>query len=206
MMIRRKLLPIVASLLGLGLVGLAAPEAHAGFVATLDGVSPAGGGKYLWKYNIDVDVNTTIQKGDYFTIYDVGSYIPNSATSPNGWVFSTTNVGVTPPKTTPIDNPALPNLTWTYTGDNSIVGPQLNLPDFTFLSMDSGKTLEDFGSKTHVTNTGRVVVNVTSIDVPVPSGGGTPQAPEPATLVMLGMGLPMLGAYRMMRRRKAAAC
>ena len=34
--------------------------------------------------------------GDFFTIYDFGSFIPGSASAPVGWTLSSSNVGVTP--------------------------------------------------------------------------------------------------------------
>lgn len=193
-------LPVVAVLVACTLAATVTPPARAGFVANLQSVTPKAG-NYVWMYNVDVDVNTTIKKGDFFTIYDFNGFIPGSNTQPANWAFASANLGQTAAKTLPQDDPTIPNLTWTYEGSTPITGPLLSLPFFTAMSKYQGQALHDFGSQTHRTDNGRPVVNVSPIEVAVPS----PQVPEPEALLLMGLGLPLVGAARLLRFRKNRA-
>ena len=65
-----------------------------------------------------------------------------------------------------------------------------------------------FTSRTHRESDNKTEDSITFADIPRPTtGGGEPppeDSPEPATLVLLGLGVPALGAVRLYRRKKAA--
>jgi hypothetical protein len=69
-------------------------------------------------------------------------------------------------------------------------------------SLYGNSTTSDFTSITHRQVDGRAEANITSTDVPVP-GDPPRDTPEPATLAMFGIGLPVLGMFRFLRRRFA---
>ncbi|CAN5597477.1 hypothetical protein BH20VER1_BH20VER1_10080 [soil metagenome] len=64
-----------------------------------------------------------VRTGNYFTIYDFAGFVPGSATQPAGWLFSSSLIGVTPPTVLPNDDPGIFNLTWTYVGTTTLIGP-----------------------------------------------------------------------------------
>jgi hypothetical protein len=64
----------------------------------------------------------------------------------------------------------------------------------------------DFTSSAHRQVDGRVEYNITTTDVPAPPDnpdGGVHQTPEPSTLALFGVGLPLAAVARRWRRRLA---
>jgi hypothetical protein len=185
-----------AALLGLG------TQAQAGLIPTNVSVTPDGS-NFRWTYAVVVTTDVHVHSGDFFTIYDFGGMVtgPGGSLSnvliPAGWSVSSAMVGATPTGTAPTDDPHIPNLTFTYNGPD-IVG-QTGLGNFMAISTFGDATTSAFTSITHRNVDGRSEANITSTDVPVPSNvAGTP---EPATLGMFGLGLPVLGLGRWLRRR-----
>jgi hypothetical protein len=166
-----------------GILGMAA--AHANVIPSFVSATP-GSTTTLWTYNINVTVDQEVHTGDFFTIYDFGSIVPFSNVQPAGWVFSTNLVGVTPPQTLPPDNPAIPNLTWTYTGSTALsggpIGPfSVEIPGIQTQTRSSffaaqGTKIDD-PLNTKIGNVGAIVVPV----------------PEPSTIALIigtgGLGL-----------------
>src|SRR5262245_1628417 len=82
-------------------------------------VTPSAGG-FTWSYDA-THSNGQLRADDpaLITIYDFKGYIAGTAFAPLGWSFSSAGLGVTPADLAPIetlfDDPAVPNLTWTYT-------------------------------------------------------------------------------------------
>jgi hypothetical protein len=98
----------------------------------------------------------------------------------------------------PDDNEAIMNLTWRYDGP-TIPSGQIGLGNFWASSQFEDSTTAFFTARTHRTSDGRVDTNITDTEVPVPTAG--PNVPEPATLLMAGIGLPLIGVARRIRRR-----
>lgn len=188
----------------LGLLAIA-PAVRAGMIPTQVSVVPDAG-KWRWTYAVVVTTDVQVNPGDSFTIYDFAGLVGGSIVSPVDWSFSSS--GATPPPlgTNPTDDPALPNLTFTYSGANPIVGQQ-GLGNFWALSDYDTVGAGDFTSSSHLQVDGRVENNITGTDVPTSPDEPPPpnDTPEPATLALFGLGLPVVGAYRLWRRRTMAA-
>lgn len=193
---------ITTAILAIGLMGgTTLPTAQAGLlpvsllpVAQLDG-------NFRWTYQIVLPTDTMLKNGDFFTIYDFAGFVPNSNGQPSSnWQFSSANLGLTPPGLAPVDNTSIPNLTWQYTGVATPIG-QLGLGNFWAASQYSAATTSNFTARTTKVLDGRKDSNITTTTVPVPTA--IPVVPEPATLAMAGLGLPLVGMVRMIRRRHA---
>jgi hypothetical protein len=183
----------------LAVLAWAAP-ARAGMIPVQVSVTPDGG-NFRWTYAVVVTTNVNVNPGDSFTIYDFSGLVNGSVNMPAGWTLSSSNSGPARPGTNPVDNPSLPNLTFTYTGGAPILGQQ-GLGNFWADSTFSQSTQTDFTSTAHRQVDGQSETNITSTDAPVtPNSNPVSHTPEPATLTLLGLGLPLLGAYRMMRLR-----
>ena len=158
-------------------------------------VTSLGGGQYRYTWQIQVTGSQRVQFNDFFTIYDLAGYVPNSALTPNAnWIYSQQATGITPTGVTPNDSAALQNVTFTYCGSTPLVGPQIlgnfsitsTLPTFQF-------QLRNFAGRGHDVNSGLPNANLTNI--------ATPSAtPEPGTFLLMGAGL--LGLVARQRRRK----
>lgn len=184
----------------LGFIALVATTlaANADIIPTLSTVTPSAG-NFQWSYASNVTVDQNVVSGDFFTIYDFGTFVPGSATSPAGWTFSSSLSGITPGKVSPTDDPALANLTWTYSG--ATIPGSAALGTFSVLSATNVLRTGDFaaqGTRNSGPDVGTKVSNVGTISVPVPEMS--------ALAPMIGVcGLGMIGfATSMLRRRQAA--
>lgn len=189
----------LAPLAAVGLMALAGGTASAGLLPTSVTVFPDGD-NFRWQYAIVLPTDSQLKTGDYFTIYDFNGFVPGTDVAPDAnWSFTTMMVGPTPPSVLPFDDPSKPNLSWQYNGPTIDVG-QTGLGNFMANSLYQERTESHFTARTHRSSDGKVDTNITSTDVPVP--GGDVQVPEPATLALAGLGLPLLGLA--FRRKKTA--
>jgi len=161
---------------------------------------------YRYTYAILLPTNAVLRPGDYFTIYNFDGFVPGSAVVDGtpyaaNWSFATSNVGPTPAGVLPTDNPLIPNLNWTYNGAQLGLDSSLGLGNFWAMSLYPTTTDSWFTAQTG-TVSGATDNNITPTTVPVPTAP-PPGVPEPATLVLAGLGLPLLALVRKRSIRNA---
>jgi hypothetical protein len=177
-------------------------SAQAGIIPASVTVTPEAG-NFRWTYSIVLPTDMKLQAGNYFTIYDFGGLVPGSITAPTDWSISSTNSGPVPTGLNPNDDASVPNLTFTYTGATIPTG-QLGLGNFWAVSTVGDSTTVSFTAQNPQASTGNLDRNIVNTIAPaVPGGGGNVSGvPEPATLALAGLGLPFVGAARLLRRKK----
>jgi hypothetical protein len=208
--------------LGLALAGLQPGTARADILITLQGTAPSGSNT-VYTYGVFLapgfELDKTGQKGntatgDLFTLYDfvglVGAPTPSAALAANGFSsFTLQNVGKTPGNTAPTDDPGIVNISSKYTKatetNNPATGMNLFLGSFAVTSMfgpagsanlfyagASQKNLPGSLEDEHLAN------NVSQVIGPA-------AVPEPTTLLLAGLALPVVGGFLYSRRRKPHA-
>jgi hypothetical protein len=189
---KKPLLTIIA-------LGATVLAAHGDIIPTLSPSSPAAtAGGFTWNYSVNVTVDQMVEPGDFFTIYDFGSFTSASNLQPAGWTFSSSLTGKNPSLVLPTDNPALLNLTWTYTGTTPINGAAA-VGDFSVIAATNQLRSSDFAAEATRNGgptAGTKVDNVGQISVPIPEMS--------ALLPILGLcGAGMAaGVPSLLRRRK----
>jgi hypothetical protein len=200
------------------LAGAFGASAHAGLLPLSATVTPDGD-SFRYTYGVMLTSNSTLQNGDQFVIYDFNGLVAHSNSQPGGFSFTTMNTGGNLGRTVPNDNPAMPNLVWTYTGDTPLVG-QIGLGNFTALStLPESNVSTDFVSRTHVEDPSgdvRAEDNITATKAPSGTDIQPPPidpvdppvsgVPEPSSLILLAAGAPLLLGARYLRgKRKVMA-
>ena len=179
--------------------------ASAGLLPTNVTITPEDG-KYRWTYAIVLPTDMKLQSGNFFTIYDFNGYLPDAGNSaPEGWKLTASKVGPTPDRLRPGDDPAIENLTWTYTGP-TIPSGQLGLGNFWAYSQYGNQKEDFYTARTNRTSDGLIDSNITDTIVPdgnvppPPPPPPGPTVPEPATLLLAGLGLPLVGLSRLKKK------
>jgi len=183
-------------LAAIGLLAGTPSSSHAGLLPVNVTVN-ADGGNYRYAYGVVLTSDSILRTGDYFTIYDFDGLVANSNVQPTGFTFTSANLGATPAGILPTDSAAIANLTFTYTGPDTVVG-QTGIGNFIVKSTYGSSTEGVFSARTHRQIDGKTDANITETEVPVPTAPGVP---EPGTLALMAIGLPLIGAFRHLRRR-----
>lgn len=145
---RGKGLWLVVTLYSSVLIGPMLGRADGGFTVTIDAGSPSGSGPFTWSYSLQLPYGEEIDPGNFFRIYDFGSYVgtvggSGSIAAPAGWTTATAYSNATPPPSVILnhgDDPAIANLIFTYSGPkivNSVPNTVLTLAGFSAKSVTS---------------------------------------------------------------------
>src|SRR5262245_40498362 len=217
-MIRRTL--IARLFVAAALIAASANSANAALLPVSVSITPEQSGSFRWTYNVSLPSGAIVQSGNYFTVYDFAGYVPGSgevfSAQPDGagafWHVSVANLGPTPERLDPQDDPNLANITFTYTGGPTITRQQLDssngfLGNFA-LTSTFGDAAPGFFTGTNKIEGGGNATDSNIADTSVPTGqDDLPDpglTPEPTTLALAGLGLPLIGLARILRRRKEA--
>jgi PEP-CTERM motif len=190
-------------LLTAALLTWATASAYAGVLPVSATILPESE-NFRYTYGVVLTSDSVLNPGDFFTLYDFNGYVNGSVVMPDHWTFSTSMTGGNPAGTVPGDDAHIPNMTFTYNGD-PLTG-QLGLGNFMLTSTFGDTSTTAFTARTNRQVDGAVDANITEVLSPVGGTGDTtqtPPTPEPATLVLLGIGLPLAGAARYLRGKRA---
>jgi hypothetical protein len=192
----------LAALAVCGLFATGSQHAKAGYNVTLGSITPSGG-NFVFTYNASITANQEqIVSGNFFRIYDFAGYVAGSAAGPAGWVASVSLVNPTPPPNVILvhgDDPAIENITFTYTGSTPLSGP-VSLGSFTISSIYGtfGAIKDVVGQSTNVGTSPPSVIDSRG-DIQVAA------VPEPVSLVSGSVGLVLLGIGGYLRRTRKPA-
>jgi hypothetical protein len=186
----------------LAAVAITGSSAQAGIIPVSVTVTPEAG-NFRWTYSIVLPTDMKLQAGNYFTIYDFGGLVPGTIQAPDGWTASVGNVTKPPVGLKPTDDPNTPDLTFTYHGP-TIPSGQVGLGNFWAVSSVGQSAVTEFTAQNPQFSTGNIDRNIVETIAPAVPGppDPTPGVPEPTTLALAALGLPLIGAVRAFRRKK----
>ena len=200
---RKRMHVKLASAVVLALI-LAATSVNGALSVTFGVISPPNPGDTEYGYAIDLAPFTDeIVTGDFFRVYDFAGYVPGSIFAISGWTGSVSLVNPPPLGIVLLhgDDPTLDNLTFTYTESPPIVAGTsgLDLGPFEALSTigPANTTLKDFAASI----TDAEAFNGVNGTKFVSEGAVTVPAPEPTSVSLLALTVPLL----LIRRRPGAA-
>ncbi len=170
-------------------------QAKAGLIPVSTTVTPDGS-NYRYSYSIDLSSDSSLQKGDFFTIVDFNGLVSGKNAQPANFTFSSSNTGGLPIGTTATDSASIPNATWTYNGPTITTPGSLGI-----FSLDStlpaATSTSAFAAQTHRNIGGQVDSNITQISSP--GAGAPPGVPEPAAVLLTAIGIPCVILLRVFR-------
>jgi hypothetical protein len=198
-----------------------AGPAKADILLTLVSAMPSGSDT-LYTYDAMLQTGTVLHSAgggantgvspsnNFFTLYDIPGLIAGSESYGGalGMAGNSSHTeqssGMTPAGQSPIppDSGSLPNITTYWTGGDVVAssGP-IDLGTFSFLSTNPlGAAMLAYAGATQKIEMfpNAIANNISQVAGPGPSG--PPVVPEPGTLMLLAIGLPVLGGYCYRRR------
>jgi hypothetical protein len=192
---------LIARTIAVLMLYLAWPAAgKAGIIPTDVTVTPEAG-NFRWTYAVVLPSDMKLQSGDFFIVYNFAGLVPGTVSAPSGWTLTTPAVPPNPANIT-VPNTSNPNLLWTYTGPTIPTG-QVGLGNFAVASIYSQSANGLFVGSNERTIDGVHDNNVTETLVaaaPTSTPPPPPGVPEPATLALAGLGLPLIAMFR--RKKK----
>ncbi|WZO99800.1 PEP-CTERM sorting domain-containing protein [Isosphaeraceae bacterium EP7] len=172
--------------------GTAAPAAHAGFVPILDSPAP-GGAASVFTYSLIFSSNggsEQLTDGDVLTLYDFGAGV----TDPSSVVmvssdFSVTvqNLGFTPVPSSgsinPVDSASIANISFTYNGQTLFADATF----FATITLNGAYTTRsgEYASQ----NAFPAAPGGTNTQIGAVFVSGAAAVPEPASVVLMGLGV-----------------
>ena len=144
--------------------------------------------------------------GTFFTVYDIPGFASANTTA-SGWFVTTQNVGITPSTIngSSIDNPAIVNVTFTYTGPVVHAnGSTVSFTGFQIVSTFNGVNAGGNFSSQATKDAGDSIGNTDQVVGPVSIPAAT--VPEPGSMALIGaglIGLALLGARSSRRNTKS---
>jgi hypothetical protein len=184
----------------------AVQQAHAGLIPSglARSLEPgAGGDLYRFRYSVQLNAGSTLNPGDYFTVYDFAGLIAGSPVAPQGWTVQLGMTGQTPPGATPLDDPNIENVTFAYRGSAPVIANNkaLQLGSFSMASFYGGTGLTSFTSEVQrssdqgTESDSSVVVGPIIVE--------RHQSPEPGSGLLLVFGTATVFGGKRSRRRSA---
>lgn len=185
-------------------LGLSA-VARADIMVTLNSGPVASFSNFNWTYTATLKSGSTLNNGDFFTIYDIGGFGPgvpiaNPVILPiANWSALIQFVGINGFNQTPTDAVGLYNVTYIFTGSSPIVAASDTILGggagaFGYTSSSSTTFAGAFSATSHATVGGLTQGNTSGVAV-----AGLSPVPEPTTSLLTGCGLVALSFLR--RRR-----
>ncbi len=143
----------------------------------------------------------TVESGDFFTIYDFAGLVSGSNSQSANWTFSSALLGPTAQTTFPEDDPALTNLTWTYSGPT--ITNSTTVTGFSELSLFGGQRTDFYTAEDTFYN-GPIPVAGSTIGRVNVAAAPTAPVPEPSEWLAMGMaGASVMGLMLRARRRRS---
>jgi hypothetical protein len=223
-----KILLTLALVLAGALLLINPGQTRADILLTIVNSGTPSGTNFLYTYDVILTpgsvlhvagggVNTGVSpSNNFFTLYDIPGFVPGSVAFGGGLgvlgnsSFTTQNSGITPvteiPK--PNDDPNVVNITTYWTGIDVVASGLLavDLGTLSFLSTNPlGATLQMLAftgatQKSEMPSLVLVANNTGQVAGPGPTPPSPPPPSEPATLLLIAIGVPAVGAYYRRRR------
>lgn len=182
-------------------VAVSGSTVQAGIIPVSVTVTPEAG-NFRWTYAVVLPSDMQLQAGNYFTIYDFGGYVPGTIVTPDGWSASVATNAIAPVGLEPTNNAGIDDLTFTYNGE-TIPSGQIGLGNFWAVSSVGNSVVTSFTAQNVQFSTGNIDRNIVDTIAPAPAVIPPPTGvPEPTTLALAGLGLPLIGGVRLFRRKK----
>jgi len=176
--------------------------ASADIIVTLDSGPVSNLPNFNWTYTATLKSGSTLDNGDFFTIYDIGGFGPgapiaNPVIMPgSNWISSIQFLGINGFSQAPADSGLFYNVTFTFTGVSPIVAASDVILGggagaFGYTSSANTSHVGTFSATSHATVDSVMQGNTSIVTV-----AGTSSVPEPTTMFLSGGGLIVIGLLR----------